>query len=318
MTKTPALLAAFVVSSSAFSGACETDLGTCDETEALRPVWDDFGAPAYEGQAMLEQSCGFGAFCHSEDVPDRQRFGVPRGLEWDLRVIASDDTVDLEATDRLRHMHERTFRDRDQIWRAVSSGRMPIGGAAGRDLVESAPAYFRRDANGALTPIARIDTAEGREIFRNWLACGVPIVERSVPARGAQGYVPVGHVVSEAETEPLMPAWGDIYERLVEKRCSNAVCHGDARAGELGLLAEADALTALVNVLPEGEDCVGNEHPFIVPGDPDASLLVHKLEGRDETGAPVCGHIMPIGGSRVSAASIDAIRTWIAAGAMPD
>jgi hypothetical protein len=295
---------------------CEPDLGACDQTEALRPVWDDFGAPAYEGQAMLQQSCGFGAFCHTEDVPESQRFGVPRGLDWELGLIAFDDEVDLEATDRLRRMHARTYADRTMIWRSVASGRMPIGGNAGRDLLESAPAYYRRGPNGELEPIARIDTRAGREIFRNWLACGVPIVERTVPARHVPGYVAVGSAVSEAETEPLHPVWSDIYERLIEKRCSNAVCHGDAGAGELTMSSSSEALMALVNVMPEGDDCFDTTSPFIVPGDPDASLFVHKLEGHDATGASVCGRTMPIGGSRVSPASIQAVRDWIAAGAL--
>lgn len=311
-------IACSLVLLSFFVAGCEPDLGACDQTEALRPVWDDFGIPMYEGQAMLQQSCGFGAFCHSEGVPDRQRFGVPHGMNWDLNVIAFDETVDLDATARMRQMHERTFRDRTIIWRAVASGRMPIGGRAGRDLLESAPGFYRRGANGELEPIPRIDTSEGREIFRNWLACGVPVVERTVPASPEPGYEPVGNVVSEAEVEPLMPVWSDIYERLIEKRCSNAVCHGDAEAGELGLTGQAQALMAMINADPEGEDCGNDLNPMIVPGDPDASLLIHKLEGRDENGNPVCGHVMPIGGSRVSAASVQAIRQWISAGARDD
>jgi hypothetical protein len=54
----------------------------------------------------------------------------------------------------------------------------------------------------------------------------------------------------------------------------------------------------------------GHEHA-------DASLLMWKLEGVDNTGAPVCGRSMPVGGARMRAESLAAIRAWIDAGAMP-
>ena len=55
----------------------------------------------------------------------------------------------------------------------------------------------------------------------------------------------------------------------------------------------------------------------VVPEDPDGSLLVHKLEGRDADGAPVCGDPMPRD-RRLPVQWIAAVRQWIADGAALD
>ena len=52
------------------------------------------------------------------------------------------------------------------------------------------------------------------------------------------------------------------------------------------------------------------EQRFVVPGDPDASYVIHKLEG---TG--ICGMRMPRGRAALSSEQIGTIRTWIAEGA---
>ena len=49
----------------------------------------------------------------------------------------------------------------------------------------------------------------------------------------------------------------------------------------------------------------------MAPGDPDASYLIHKLEGR----AGITGDRMPQGGPFLSSADIAVIRSWIQAGA---
>jgi hypothetical protein len=52
------------------------------------------------------------------------------------------------------------------------------------------------------------------------------------------------------------------------------------------------------------------EQRYVVPFDPDASYVIHKLEG---TG--ICGVRMPRGRAPLSTADTDTIRTWIAEGA---
>ena len=49
----------------------------------------------------------------------------------------------------------------------------------------------------------------------------------------------------------------------------------------------------------------------VVPGNPDASYLVHKLEGA----AGIVGQRMPFGGPFLDAAAMAQVRSWIAAGA---
>jgi mono/diheme cytochrome c family protein len=53
---------------------------------------------------------------------------------------------------------------------------------------------------------------------------------------------------------------------------------------------------------------------LVVPGDPDASYLVHKLEGA----ADIVGARMPLGGPYLTDGQISIIRTWIARGAAND
>jgi mono/diheme cytochrome c family protein len=52
----------------------------------------------------------------------------------------------------------------------------------------------------------------------------------------------------------------------------------------------------------------------VVPGDPDASFLIQKLEG---TQAPELGERMPAGGPYLSTSTINVIRQWIQDGAQP-
>ncbi len=180
MTRAPLVFVA-ALAGATLLGGCVADLGTCDEAAAKRLVYtnDVEGLPAYEGQALVIASCGNGAFCHSEVAPD-QLFGVPAGLSFDVRVASTDH--DLE---RLRRAHA-TVRDRaERMWDAIDDDRMPPSGV-GDDVRKLGRAY---------RGLPEFDTAEGRAIVRNWLACGAPVVERVADDRPA-GAAPVGDVVA--------------------------------------------------------------------------------------------------------------------------
>ena len=56
--------------------------------------------------------------------------------------------------------------------------------------------------------------------------------------------------------------------------------------------------------------------PLVIPGDPENSLLVWKLEGQDSAGRPIFGDQMPLGRTPLTAAEIDAIKRWIGEGAL--
>lgn len=153
-------------------------------------------------------------------------------------------------------------------------------------------------------------------MLRNWLACGLPVVERTEPASDDEDPVPeVGYVVSLQE-EPLEPRWADIYERLMVTRCSSRPCHGAAAAGGLDLTGERESLQRLTGSRPvDSEYCGAVPGAWIVPGDAEGSLLFQKLAGVDAAGDPVCGEPMPQSGARLSTTSLENVRRWIDEGA---
>jgi hypothetical protein len=108
------------------------------------------------------------------------------------------------------------------------------------------------------------------------------------------------------EPPPLTADFDSIQQNVFTPICTN--CHAGA-AAPVGLQLETDVSYAqLVNV-----PSVGNPDVLrVAPGDPDASYLVHKIEGR-----PEAGDRMPLGGPPLPQATIDVIRQWIAEGAQP-
>ena len=86
-------------------------------------------------------------------------------------------------------------------------------------------------------------------------------------------------------------------------------CHTNVgRAPEGGLRLDASvAYAQLVNVPSSGKAGAVR----VVPGNPDGSYLIQKLEGRTD----IAGSRMPLGGPFLPQADIDVIRAWIAQGA---
>ena len=85
--------------------------------------------------------------------------------------------------------------------------------------------------------------------------------------------------------------------------CAFSSCHGSGTGG-LTLDGSADDRDRLLS----GESVTGL--PYVVPGDPDASYLVHKLEG----GPDIEGELMPPG-TPLDEETIGLVRDWIAEGA---
>lgn len=105
----------------------------------------------------------------------------------------------------------------------------------------------------------------------------------------------------ELECDPRYPAKFDqIYERLIEGTCSAAPCHGAARAGNL-MFGDADA--AYARLLNDDVD-----DPLVIPGDPECSLLMKRLESDD------LDFVMPVR-DPLDDDELCAIRQWIANGA---
>ena len=96
---------------------------------------------------------------------------------------------------------------------------------------------------------------------------------------------------------------------IVTSRCVS--CHGGS--GGLNMSTRAMAYTNLVGVAAAGGSCGSSGLTRVVAGDPGRSLLYEKVAG-----APSCGARMPRNATALTAAQIETIRAWIAAGARND
>lgn len=115
-------------------------------------------------------------------------------------------------------------------------------------------------------------------------------------------------VVSPAGTEVTFDR--DV-QAVFDRSCTGG-CH------EPGGVGERDAgldLTQAVSYDELFDPTLSRNGPLLIPGDPDNSLLVWKLEGVDPGGRPVFGERMPQGRPSLSAPEISAIRAWISSGA---
>lgn len=114
-------------------------------------------------------------------------------------------------------------------------------------------------------------------------------------------------------------------EVLMIKGCSGEYCHGSGMGG-LMLKNKQGAYDALVNVAAAGPACAAKGGKRVVPGMPDASLLLDKLSHT----TPSCGDMMPVGAKLApnclsmsppvctTEAEIGLVRDWILAGAKND
>ena len=106
-------------------------------------------------------------------------------------------------------------------------------------------------------------------------------------------------------------AYHDIQEYVFDKSCASSTCHAaPANAGNLNLeygLSYDD----LVGMIPQNPAAAAAGMKLVDPENPENSFLLTKLigPGLDQ------GARMPFGGGMIHHGKIDAIRTWIEAGA---
>ncbi len=146
--------------------------------------------------------------------------------------------------------------------------------------------------------------------WRALFAVGLALLASACAGSG-EGLDANGRPIGEGGSGP--PPGGNVdfatlQNTIFTPTCAVSGCHAGA-AAPLGLRLEAGLSYAmLVNV-------ASVEVPTLLrvaPGDPDASYLVHKIEGRAAVGAR-----MPLGGSPLPQTSIDDVRQWISQGAPP-
>jgi hypothetical protein len=126
---------------------------------------------------------------------------------------------------------------------------------------------------------------------------------------------PDGAAGAGGNDAPAEPSFSAVYRDILQGAGCNGgpTCHAGTLAGQLQLSTPAQAYAALVGVKAMGASCSASNLLRVAPGDPDASLLVQKVE----SATPTCGARMPPSGS-LPAARLAQLRAWIAAGAKND
>ena len=332
-----------------------TPSGEIRESGVLPGSIED-GTPLFAGQALMQMQCGNGGFCHAPAATGSGRAGAPRGLDFDLSLacrstdnccseaqceayamaacadepegsradcaIAAYETEMTrvnDAIERLRRNQQVTYDHRYEILATVRDGSMPPG-AAGSAVRANAEYYGAYDGVAFSGRVPNLDTREGREVLRNWLACGSPVLEFSddegTPGESCGPGVVGDCGVAAPALPPPEPTWPSIYTRLVRPLCLECHQPGNPFYGpgdqELDYSEMMASLTAMSGVQADGSACV-DTGTLIVPGDPEASIFYRKL-----TSDPGCGDIMPLGRESGLPESVLApIRQWIEAGANP-
>ena len=139
----------------------------------------------------------------------------------------------------------------------------------------------------------------------SWLAAALAGASIAGCAGNGEGLDQNGRPIS-GEPPPLVPEFQSIQDNVFTPICT--ACHAGA-AAPLGLRLDEGASYAMLVNAPSAEAPDLNR---VTPGDPDASYLIQKLEGR-----AAVGDRMPLGGPALPAETIDVIRQWIADGAQP-
>ena len=107
----------------------------------------------------------------------------------------------------------------------------------------------------------------------------------------------------------LGPSFSAIQANVFTPNCAVTGCHFGGGAPQGLRLDAASSYALLVGVTSMEEPGVFR----VMPGDPDASYLVRKLEGTASTGQQ-----MPLNAPALSQTTIDVIRQWISDGAIDD
>ena len=99
----------------------------------------------------------------------------------------------------------------------------------------------------------------------------------------------------------LSPTFGGHIVEIFQRRgCMATGCHGTGA----GALTLADTATSYANLVDVVGACNGMIR--VIPGDPDNSVLVQKVEGTQ-----VCGARMPLGDVPLDSIDIANIRNWV-------
>ena len=271
--------AAVLCAAGTSSGCGAEELGECDQAAADQIVYSAAGLAATKGQALMHDSCGNGAFCHSSAAGGKLRWGAPGQLNFDMLPPSGWPAV-------VEH--------RDEIWSSIADGQMPPPGV-GHDVLGDGQWSFGLGDETAetLPPVA---SREGKAALRNWLACGAPVVGNT--------RVPVwAQPPRDAGAADAMD-WSGIFAQVIRPTCTPG-CHSSANAGGLVMVDECEAYDQLLDRATCGDA------PRLVPGD-EGSLLLDKIREQ----RPPCGQRMPPPpASALAPEVVERIAAWVADGA---
>ena len=298
------------------ASSCKPELGEANPVLArdvvlfFGPGDSRTGIPMYAGQAIMQRSCSNG-ICHSSSAEGKARNGVPAELDFDLTPTCTLEGGECTDEDQLEELHrarDRVVEHARAILAEVEAETMPPSGSEGAAVRAAGGQYYYLDnfssVSGGERELPELDTAEGREILRIWLASRAPMIDRMAPpgdftspgepCSGEDDETVIfGCVVRAEPPPPPDPNWASIYA-FFEGSCV-ASCHdGDEDLGvyEDSLLDLSTQELAYQELLgaAEGDDC-GGMGDLVVPNDPEASILIDKLQNED----PSCGASMPAG-----------------------
>jgi hypothetical protein len=146
-------------------------------------------------------------------------------------------------------------------------------------------------------------------------------------AGGAEGDCPLYVVPTGTDLTTPVSFTTDIMV-LLNDNCSSTACHGSASAPTGGLFlgtlcaGAGDAPRVYANLVgPKSGELVSM--PFVTPGDPSNSYLMHKIDGDQchfdaECAGGSCLAAMPNGGQIMPVSRRDTVRAWITQGAQDD
>jgi hypothetical protein len=278
---------------------CSEDLGVCEMSAAMQPVYAPDGTPYYAGQALVQYACADGV-CHSATAANDARKGAPFDLNFDLRPLSAQSTAGNIVA--LRNGVAKVRDDSHDMYGEIVGGTMPPGAAGARTL----PTW--KLGNGQPAGLPGLDTDAGKATVRNWLACGAPVVSGVTPAPADAMQIASSTVLPALDTGPVAGGFSALYASVIMP--CGASCHkpGGVYDG-LDLSSAAVAFTNLTTKESNPGACMG-KGKYVTAGDCDKSLAYLKLT----MNAP-CGVQMPQGGPYLAQKDVDAMCTWIKDGA---
>lgn len=105
------------------------------------------------------------------------------------------------------------------------------------------------------------------------------------------------------------PTFSQLRSDIFEPRCGVTTCHGDNPARGLDL--KVDPYTSLINKASQTDPT----KKYVVPGEPENSLLLTVLRGEIANADPELATRQMPPGTTLPKETLDGIEAWIAAGA---